>query len=537
MQIARHFGEGEDVPTERSAQMLDRSTPAEIERLKTFRESIVLPAYEQVKIALEEDGHQVKIGLSSLSIPRTAPPFSELIENTLMLSRGSPLSGYLNKIDKHRWLLCSLIVGLKDIETSLKRPYANKFCIGLEALSQDNGEIYGIASTYCIGNGEEVERFEENLMEGGEIQDIANISELDILAHFVTSYGAFRANRQTHILETMPELLKANPVPIAKETPHQSQEATQTKPTVTDQISDTLERQRIIQSEKAALAEAEKVEQNKAQGFLSSHNLNNPIFRHLSPYDQRRLSTLADALSSQRPQEAEEHQTAFDWSIAQASEFAFSLNPVSGAEFADYFEVYRTMLENDCRSRLEQEPSKTYESIWIEQVKAFGEIDAPGRLRKEESQKYRLMVQGVTQRLGKPDEFGQREWVGVSSIEPNLSPEQMIPMIKMRSEQRQIRFQHLSYAILELYRNAVHLPETERNLSSSIVRSYLQSLKLTIATARSSEVELQILENVCEFRFCRVISNGPENVLAVARVRVMQPFGEMALCSYKFKQS
>jgi hypothetical protein len=536
VQIARHFGGGVHVDTERPAQVLNRSIAAEIERLKTFSESIVLPTYEQIKDSLEAEGHQVTIDALSPSISKTESPFSALIEKKFRMSGVPPLWEYSSTSSHSQWLLGSVKVALKDIASS-GRPYANQFCLGLEGHIQENGEIYGIASTYWIGNGEEVERFEENLMEGSEIQDIANISELDILAHFVSSYGAFRANRQTHILENAPERLKANPVPIVKETPHQSQEATPTKPAVTDQISDVLEQQRIIQAQKAALAEVEKVEQNKAQGFLNSHNLHNPIFRHLSPYDQTRLSTLADALSSQRPQAAGERQTAFDWSIAQASEFAFSLNPISGAEFADYLEVYRTMLDNDCRSRLKHESSKTYESIWIEQVKAYGEINAPDRVRKEESQKYRLMVQGVMQRLGKPDEFGQREWVGAIAIEPNLPPDQMIRMIKMRSEQRQIRFEHLSYAILELYRNAVHLPESERNLSSSIVRSYLQSLKLTIAEARSSEVELQILENICEFRFCRVISNGAEKVRAVAQVRVMQPFGEMVLCSYEFKQS
>jgi hypothetical protein len=514
--------------------------PEEIERLKIFRESIVLPAYGQIKTSLEEDGHQVRIGLSSLSTSKTESPFSELMENTLMLSGGSSLSEYLNESDKPQWLLCScLIVELNDIETSSKRPYANKFCMGLETRSQENGETHCIASIYCCGDGDEIEQFEENLVEGREQQDIAHVTDLDILTHFVGSYGAFRANRLSQISERSPEPLIVDLSPNFKEPeyPVEAQNTVITETTVTDQNSIVLEREKTVQEKKAAPVLETRAQQSKVQDFLRTQKLDHPIFKNLLPDDLKGLSELSDHLSSQRPQAMGEHQTVYDCLTEQASEFAFSLKPISGTEFADYLQLYRVMLNNDCRLIWENNPSKTYESIWIEQIKAYGEVDAPQRVKKTEAQNRRMMVQGVAQRFGKPDEFGQREWIGTSYIEINLPSEEMIRMIQMRNEQRQVRFGQLSYAILQMYQNGVHLPESERNLSPSIVHSYLQSLKLTIGQARSSEVESKILENGYEFNFSRVVPESRESVRAVARVRVTRPYGQVVLCSYEFKQA
>ena len=124
--------------------MLNQVMEARIERLTKFRERIVLLAFAKIKSTLEAEGHQVQISSPQLSTSRIESSFAELIED---ISSTFPLDYFsANRIEsiKSQRLLCGVLIDLKGIERTPKRPYTNKFCMGIEGHIQENGEIDAI---------------------------------------------------------------------------------------------------------------------------------------------------------------------------------------------------------------------------------------------------------------------------------------------------------------------------------------------------------------------------------------------------------
>lgn len=85
-----------------------------------------------------------------------------------------------------------------------------------------------------------------------------------------------------------------------------------------------------------------------------------------------------------------------------------------------------------------------YETIFVSQVKASGEPDAPNRAKASFLLRLRLLFQDIAVQFCRPDALGQRDWIGVSYLNPRQPIEAQIQMIQQFNDQRQLRFNSLS---------------------------------------------------------------------------------------------
>lgn len=178
-----------------------------------------------------------------------------------------------------------------------------------------------------------------------------------------------------------------------------------------------------------------------------------------------------------------------------------------------------------------------YETIFVSQVKASGEPDAPNRAKASFLLRLRLLFQDIAVQFCRPDALGQRDWIGVSYLNPRQPIEAQIQMIQQFNDQRQLRFNSLSWGVLQVCRNAPCLPKSERQLGRNLAQRYLRSLQLTVK-APSTAVESQALsDGGVEFCFRRNLFERSKCWCASARVKVMQPYDEMVLHSYYFEES
>jgi hypothetical protein len=509
-----------------------------IERLKEFNTAMVLPIFEEIKFILELNHHKVFI---AEALPTPEETFDELLK-TINSTYSAPfLADYHADMvqTQTRWVLAALMVQLSDVPSSIKRPYDGKYCLAIESVIQEDGQIYATAELcYLTRDHVNFSGFSHPLESSGvAYQDIENLSQLDLLTYFIDSFGAFKFQW----LREKPEVYdppiaemvficeQQNPTAMVAHQASAHPESVLEPPVVLPEpVDSALEK-------KAALAKEIEAQHQATRAFLLPFQLPGLRFQDISNLELAHVWELVSQINGQRPQQAGDYQIAYDWLGQQASEFALSLKPTSAAEFSDYVALYRAMIENDCTFALERTPETSHEAIFVSQVKALGEAEAPHKAKASVCQQLRLLFRDIAVKFGRPDAIGQREWIGNSHINPRQTNEQQIQMIQMLNDQRQLRFNSLSWGVLQICRNAVFQPQSEQQLGRNLVHRYLRSLQLTVKQPSAAVESQPLSDGGVEFCFSRNVFEGSKCWRASVRVKVTHFYDEVVLRSYSFE--
>jgi hypothetical protein len=258
-------------------------------------------------------------------------------------------------------------------------------------------------------------------------------------------------------------------------------------------------------------------------------------FREIWSSDLARGSALAQKIITDRPAEESNYQQAFDILTTQASEFAWSFQPNSLGEFADYFEVYWAMAERASIHNASQE-NRPYPDAFINQVHALGEPDNLRQTKATVTRALRSLVRSISVKFGYPSEVGKLNWIGSGTIQSCKSIKDKIELIQDQNEKRKVLFESLSWGVLQVYQNADNLPEIEHKLGHNLVLSYLISAKQTVRTpTQPVEIDEDSIEHT-EFRFKRKIEDKHRTWLATARVRVTRVYHRVNLYEYGIEE-
>jgi hypothetical protein len=498
--------------------------PKAISKAETFTQTVLIPTLTAIQEHLEEQGHYALLTRANTLDDETAIKF------LTQMSSDPQLNG---SADIQPWLETLLYVktGIHDGIANTDTFQTGQYCLSLQFTQTLTGQI-GLTPTSAYTSLDPSLIHIYPFSTEAFPQTIQDIEADDITAYFLESFERF----ETHT-DLTPE-----PEPLIGAIAHQetifippvSQETvlatSLSEPPIV--LPETVE---TVLDKRAAQAQKEAAQRQTAKAFLSSFALTGIKLDYFLPIDLERISELSHQIEAQRPREAGNYQAAYDCLLQQAAMFALSFNPCVASEFADYVAFYRTIIEEDCTLALQQISNAAYETIFVSQVKDSGEPDAPNRVKASFLLKLRLLFQDIAVQFGRPDALGQRDWIGVSYLNPRQPIEAQIQMIQQFNDQRQLRFNSLSWGVLQTCRNAPSLPKSEHQLGRNLVQRYLRSLQLTVK-APSTAVESQALsDGGVEFCFRRNLLESSKCWCASVRVKVTQPYDEVVLHSYCFE--
>jgi hypothetical protein len=251
--------------------------------------------------------------------------------------------------------------------------------------------------------------------------------------------------------------------------------------------------------------------------------------------DLDRMVAWSGEVVAQGERGSDAYRDAYAVLLRQAVGFAMSCKSVRVLEFADYFELYCTLLQRDnllTRMVVVLED----EAAFIARVKAAGEPDAPERLNGVMLRALNSLMYKLRTGFGQPNEFGRAHLIGDCEINHYPTMERIVGRIQDCAKEGVLRFQRLSWGILQVYRNAGLLPPVERYLGHTLVLRFWRSARLTIERPTRAGRCVREEKAYFEFEFEREVERA--GLLARARVTVARggTYAQVALLSYGFER-
>ncbi len=499
--------------------------PSDEDQIQTFIQAVVVPAFSDIQTLLDLPVRRITIAYSAdtgnLAVDSL---LRQMHGDTPYLSAPSnPTSSQAPSSQNQSWICGSLVIEL------LQHPEPDSICIGQ----------YGLSIQIKINASAQIEvcsiiGFATPLTQEIEIQaflfeanhqplDIEAIDSADITLQFAEHCKTF----ETQILEpeTIPEEIPeiSPPLNAFPPLPEASPPASAMPISAPIPEAPSIFQPPISESTFAEIAteidNLQAVQRQATETLLSYLKLTQRSFRHLWKPDFERASALAQKIVNHRPEQNSDYQQAYDLLSQQATEFAWSLKPNMLSEFADYFELYWSMADSASIFTASQE-NRPYPETFITQVHALGEPENLAQVKTDISNALRSLVRSIGLKFGRPDERGNRDWIGFGSMHSTEPVEQMPRKIQTLNDQRRVLFETLSWGILQVYQNVDDLPPIEQKLGRNPVISYLISARLTIQKpTHAVESNTRNIEDY-EFRFNRLIEDGSHSWMATARVQV-----------------
>jgi hypothetical protein len=427
--------------------------PEIAEQLKDFNETIVLPAFEDIRETLKPLGYQVWTTETKMT---GNDPLDELLYG---LSDGYRI-GFLADIDpdpnsanslwkQYRYLVSALMVQLPEELLAPQHPYENKFCFGVQCNISKEEKISATVLTVLYTKREETfERFQYLLNPDQQDQPIATLTQAHVLQQFLDSFAGFRTQALEELEpkpEPIPEPAQATIAIAVPDIPSPPPATLVTQATPND-----------LAQQKEAIAQKEVLQRKEVSQFLMPLNVRGSLWLdEIHGRDLERLVAWSRAMQTV-PVNTYEYRKAHSELRSQSAHYAMLLDGISPMMFANLFELYCSAVHRLCNSRTE--PGADAVQVFIEQVKIFAEPKpTPRGQHLIEYNGMCSMYRNIAQKFGKPDEYLQRQWIGESyikiCIDESMEPKSAIPKIQVCSKERQVRFRELSWAVLQVYQN------------------------------------------------------------------------------------
>jgi hypothetical protein len=511
--------------------------PKIAEQLKTFNQTIVLPVFEQIKEVVEPLGYQV---WTTDTKTTGNDPFDELLYG---LSEGHRI-GFLADIDpdpdsanslwkQYRYLVSALMVQLPGEMLAPQHPYENKFCFGIQCNISKEETISATVLTVLYTKREETfERFQYWLNPDQQDQPIATLTQAHVLQQFLDSFAGFRTQALEELEpkpEPIPEPAQATIAITVADIPSPPPATLVTQATPND-----------LAQQKEAIAQKEVLQRKEVSQFLMPLNVRGSLWlNELHGRDLERLVAWSRAMQTV-PVNTYEYRKAHSALRSQAAHYAMLLDGISPMMFANLFELYCSAVHRLCDSLTD--PGADAAQVFIEQVKIFAEPKpTPRGQHLIEYNGMCSMYRNIAQKFGKPDEYLQRQWIGESYIKicinESMEPKSAIPKIQACSQERQVRFRELSWAVLQVYQNQDLLLTNEPSPGRNAVERFLYSAWLTIQKPMREVRYIRHQADEIEFIFERSLFNSGRWRTARARVIVSGGSGWTFLHSYGFEET
>jgi hypothetical protein len=499
-----------------------------IEQLTLFRRTIAVPALESIQQTLQQMGYQV-------SMPETPPQENDLIrEMRQAVERRSTTSH--DRQGEH-WILATLVALVSDQTVAEQQSYEDAFCYGVECTLAEN-KVYGVLSiVYKRQDQIGFQRFEHSFLEDewekittiGSAELVIQLLELLITAQMQgvqlepgvsePASKAIATREQTLRVGKISEMKEIPPVdevsPVKTISPVETVFSVAAPPTIS---GSPLEIQCAQQQEVQAFLTSLGMKQQRVDilwGFSLSRTLE--WIRHISD----RLETLSG-----------ESLQVYEWLIGQGNGFAQSLNPQAADEAVDYLRFYEMVLRQDCHRAIEKNPAQTQAQAWKDLVQSSGQPDNPAQITAEAMRQMRLWFKRLARQFGQVDTFGVQEYIGFCDIYVHgHTTAQQITQIQNCSKQQQLKFEQLSWGVLQLYENAGYAPQQELDTRRTLLHGYLYSLRLTVE--QPTQTVERVVDTAKDYRFYfrRRLADGR---LAEATVRATGQHGQTTLVTYHF---
>jgi hypothetical protein len=471
-------------------------------RLNDFAERVILPGLGLVQQYCHRHGHRSWVVPSR---PTGDETFDQLLEERIQTAAA-------------RALIAALRVECKAVSDSAFGFKRNRFYLAVEGLRQGDGLVVGLPSVfYDQGDGRGFQCFSD----GG----MPILQPVHLMNTFINRFEAFRMP-----LLIASAVLQAELIPVAQIKPIRQGVVEGVPPSIPLPVEQSWGEQIRV-----ARRKVEAVQREETETLLRDLKLSETSFRQLWIPDLERGSALSRKMIEKRPSVEGEVQRAFDALVRQAVEFAWSLKPNLFREFADYFELYWTMAEDGCVSDQGLGTDAEAEAAFVTQVVALGEPEDINRVNAAVLRQMQSVVRSIDLKFGRPDAMGGRDLLGFTEISTSLSIERMVNAIQGRSRQFLVRFEELSWGVLQVFQNAGSMPPSERRLGRNLVLSFWRSARLTIERPTEAVVCCSVDAEYFEFRFVRQIEDGQQSRRAIALVRVSQVYGRVVLQTYGFE--
>jgi hypothetical protein len=476
------------------------------EQLYDFAQQVILPGLELVQQYCDRQGHRAWV---VPSLPTGDEIFDQLLEENI---HNANLQG----------LIAALRVEEKVVVGSASPLTRSRFYLAIEGSIQADGAVVGLPLVfYDRGDGCGFQCF-SNATEAHKNGAMPILKSGQLMDTFINRFEAFRV-----------PLPVTSAVPQTELTPVEKVEPVRhfTGESVAEPVRPSIERSSGDQI-RAERLKIEALQEEETKTLLSYLKLSKKSFRELWVPDLERGSVLSRKMIEKRPLIEGEYQLAFDALAQQATQFAWSLKPNLFSEFADYFELYWTVAERDCVS---SQGNRTYEDAFVAQVVALGEPEDINQANVKNSMQMRSVVRSIELKFGRPDTLGRRDFLGFTDIPTSLSIEEMIDAIQGRSQQFLVRFEELSWGVLQVCQNAGFMPPSQQKLGRHVVLSFWRSARLTIERPTEAVVCTPVDARFFEFRFVRQIVESGIAWRAIAVVRISQVYGRVTLHTYRFE--
>jgi hypothetical protein len=476
-----------------------------IERLNHFKRRVVLPVFRQIQQDLEALGYGVQI--AEISATENKLFDERLIGLVRALSapflEDAALPLVASKHERH--IVAALTV---QFEVGVER----RFCLGVEGTTGKDGAPL-LVSMFHENQDGSFSRFQTEFTVGGQ----GTLREATLLQWVMDYLAGF----QVEAVNISPEA-----------------EVTQPSESVKPAEIELKELDKVVLSPAPALAEIEDSKRALVRGVLErlglERSFNNNV-ENLRGINLDRMVVWSRNVVTQGERGSGAYQDAYEVLLSQAVAFTKSRKSIWVLEFADYFELYCTLLQRDdllTRAAVVMED----EAAFIGRVKAAGETDAPERLNGVMLRALNSLMHKLAAGFGQPNEFGRAPFIGVCEINHYPTMEPIMGRVQDCAKEGVLRFERLSWGMLQVYQNAGLLPLSERYLGHTLVLRFWRSARLTIERPTRAGCCVREEQTYFEFEFEREIVG--EDLLARARVMVSRKgtYAQVALLSYGFER-
>jgi hypothetical protein len=503
-------------------------------QLKTFNQTVVLPAFEQIREELEPLGYRVR---TTEDRTREDEAFDEMLSGLMEESSSSFLtdSDALESIwHEPRYIVSALMVQLSEGILS-PHSYKDRFCLGVQCDVSSEQTISAAVLVFHAKRNGALECFQD-IDSNEPTQPLAMLTGDHILQRFIDGFEVFRALALEEP-EPVPESM-LKPVPKPEPDPVAETMAIAVPDISLPPPPEPFAKQSALDPFKKAQpsAEIETDQRSVVSKFLQSLD----VKRSLWPDEARgrELVRLVDWLHvvQNMPIKSFTHRQAQDLLNQQAAQFAKLLKPQSAIVFTDYFDLYCSAVRRLCASLTDAGTDAV--QVFIEQVEALRDPNAPSRANPKKLEEVSFLFRSLARQFGKPDEFMLREWIGESPIglriDESMEPESVVSRIQARSKERLVRFNRLSWAVLQVFQNDEILLTEEPSPGRNGVERFLHSAALTIREPTEEVRCVRHQADEVEFIFERILLNKGRQRMAQARVIAFGTHGWVFLHSYGF---
>jgi hypothetical protein len=421
-----------------------------LEQLNDFKCGVVLPVFKSVREDLESLGYEVQVG--EIAATKNEQLDERLIRLVRTLNAPFLADTALPLVtSKHDRRIIAVLM------TQSEEGAENWSCLGVEGTAGVDGAL-PLVSIFHENRDGSFSRFQTEFTAGGQ----STLREATLLQWVMDYLAGF----QVEAVNISPEA-----------------EVTQPSESVEPaEIIELKEPDKIVLSPAPALAEIEDSKRAAVRGVLErlglERSFNNKV-ENLRGIDLDRMVLWSRNVVAQGERGSGAYQDAYEVLLRQAVAFAMSRKSIWVLEFADYFELYCTLLQRDdllTRAAVVMED----EAAFIARVKAAGEPDAPERLNGVMLRALNSLMHKLAAGFGQPNEFGRAPFIGVCEINHYPTMEPIIGRVQDCAKEGVLRFERLSWGMLQVYQNAGLLPLSERYLGHTLVLRFWRSARLTI---------------------------------------------------------